>query len=133
MKSNYTSKNHSKYHLTVHLILCTKYRKPLMKKYGNTIKELVLESAKDKRFQILRLEDDENHLHMLIDFEPSCSISYIIKTIKAYTTLKLWDKYEDDLKKEYFKKRVFWSSGYFVCTVGDASRENLTYYIENQG
>jgi REP element-mobilizing transposase RayT len=33
----------------------------------------------------------------------------------------------------FWKQKVFWSSGYFVCSTGDASTETIAKYIAEQG
>jgi len=129
----YKTKNHFKYRLSVHIILCVKYRKPLLDRFGDEIKQYVLDISDGKRFSIDVLEVDNNHLHALVDFEPSCSIGYIIKTLKSGTTTKLWSKHSDVLKQHFWKRKVLWSSGYFACSVGGASVEKIKEYIENQG
>ena len=43
---DYTTKNHSKYLIMVHLIFVCKYRKKLLVKYGNEIKQILNDIAK---------------------------------------------------------------------------------------
>ena len=39
-----------------------------------------------------------------------------------------------DLKDIYYgEKRLLWSRGYFMCSVGDASNDTIKRYIEAQG
>lgn len=129
----YHSISHAKFHLSIHLILCTKYRKNILNKYGDEIKQIAVNASAGKKFNIMKMEIDQNHIHLMIDFEPSISIGYIVKVIKSQTTQKLWNEHEDELKRHYWKRRILWSGGYFACTVGDASRSTLEYYIANQG
>ena len=133
MKAKYTGKNHSKFRLSLHLILCVKYRKRLLNKLGNEIKQYSLDVTDGKKFTIMKMEIDGDHIHYLIDFEPSISIGYIVKVIKAYTTQKIWTVHEQYMLTKFWKRRILWSGGYFACTVGDASRSTLEYYIANQG
>lgn len=42
--------------------------------------------------------------------------------------------YASRIKKYLFwKKKLFWSGGYFICSIGDASNETIKQYIEKQG
>ena len=45
------SRNHSKYLLMAHLIVVTKYRKQLLIKYGNEIKQILSDIAEEKDFE----------------------------------------------------------------------------------
>jgi putative transposase len=49
------------------------------------------------------------------------------------TTSKLWFCYENELRQQFWKEQVFWSSGYFVCSTGDASTDVIAQYIAEQG
>ncbi|MBW9145600.1 transposase [Clostridium sp. CM028] len=47
---DYTSRNHSKYLIMVHLIFVCKYRMQLLIKYGNQIKQILNDIAEEKHF-----------------------------------------------------------------------------------
>lgn len=57
---DYTTKNHSKYLIMVHLIFVCKYRKKLLVKYGNEIKQILNDIAKEKDFEIIEMEVGES-------------------------------------------------------------------------
>ena len=57
----------------------------------------------------------------------------IVKIVKQETTYYLWHKYGSLLSKQYWKKKIFWSDGYFVCSIGEVSSATIQKYIENQG
>ena len=127
----------SKTHLTIHLILCVKYRKHLLSKLGVDINQLVFDASKNK-FNVTHMEVDKDHIHIMIDYPPSISVGYIVKVIKSYTTTHIWKSHiwkshKQYLKKHFWKKHIFWSSGYFACSVGDASRDTIAKYIQEQG
>ena len=37
------------------------------------------------------------------------------------------------IKDHFWKEHTFWSDGYFVCSIGEASSETVRRYIKNQG
>ncbi|WP_417364363.1 transposase, partial [Galbibacter sp.] len=37
------------------------------------------------------------------------------------------------LQKQFWRKRTFWSDGYFVCAIGQASPDTIPQYILSQG
>ena len=86
------------------------------------------------RMQVIRyMETDKDHIHYMIETEPTMSISKIVNLMKSYTTYHIWKRYPDYLRKHYWKEHTFWTDGYFVCSVGNVSEEMLRKYIENQG
>ena len=60
------------------------------------------------------METDTNHVHILLSYDPKISVSIISKYLKQYSTYHLWKKYDKYLSKQYWKKKLLWSDGYFV-------------------
>lgn len=79
------------------------------------------------------METDKDHIHYMIETEPTISISKVVNLIKSYTTYHIWKKHTEYLKKPFLKEHTFWTDGYFACSVGNVSEEILKQYIENQG
>lgn len=129
----YNSKNHSKFILRYHIILVCKYRKNLMIQYGEFVKENMLSISQKYDFIILEIEVDKNHIHLLVESEPKVSPLMIIRVLKQQTTIRLWNKFSDKLRKYFWKERTFFTDGYFVSTIGEVSTETLRKYIQNQG
>ena len=85
------------------------------------------------RMQVIRyMETDKDHIHYMIETEPTMSISKIVNLMKSYTTYHIWKRYPDYLRKYFWKEHTFWTDGYFVCSVGNVSEEMPRKYIENQ-
>ena len=59
---NYKSKNHSKYLLTYHFIFVCKYRKKLLIKYGEVVKQIMFDISKKYDFTIKKMEVDKDHI-----------------------------------------------------------------------
>lgn len=78
------------------------------------------------------METDTNHVHILLSYDPKISVSIISKYLKQYSTYHLWKKYDKYLSKQYWKKKLLWSDGYFVCSIGQVSQETIENYILNQ-
>ena len=66
----YQSKNHSKFILTYHIIFTCKYRKKLLIKYGEDIKQIMFDISKKYDFEIKEMEVDKDHIHMMISSVP---------------------------------------------------------------
>ena len=132
---DYTSKNHSKYLLVVHLIFVTKYRKPLLVEYGQEVKGILEDVSKEQGFEIVTMEVDKDHVHLLVSYAPVLSVVEIVRLLKQITTYRLWRQNDSKahLSTEFWGKQTFWSSGYFACSIGNASMETIEMYIKNQG
>ena len=79
------------------------------------------------------METDKEHVHYMIETEPTMSISKIVNLMKSYTTYHIWERYPKYLRKHFWKEHTFRTDGYFASTVGNVSEEMLRKYIENQG
>ena len=79
------------------------------------------------------METDKDHIHLLVGYDTTDSVCNIVKIIKQKTTHNLWQKHSDFLSKRYWKKKIFWSDGYFACSIGEVSSATIQKYIESQG
>ena len=129
------SKNRHKYLLQYHIIFVCKYRKKLLmsKQISDDIKQFSYEICQKHKVIIRYMETDKDHIHYMIETEPTMSISKIVNLMKSYTTYHIWKRYPDYLRKHFWKEYTFWTDGYFVCSAGNVSEEMLRKYIENQG
>ena len=64
------------------------------------------------------MQTDKDHIHYMIETEPTMSISKIVNLMKSYTAYHIWKRYPDYLRKHFWKEHTFWTDGYFVCSVG---------------
>jgi putative transposase len=96
---------------------------------------MMFEIAEYYGWDILEYNDDLDHIHMLVSYQPKYSVSNIVKLFKQISTYWLWriNNNEKILKKFFWKEQIFWSSGYFACSIGDASKETISKYIREQG
>ena len=79
------------------------------------------------------METDKDHIHLLIGYDATDRVCDIVKLLKQEITYYLWQKYPDYLSRQYWKRKVFWSYGYFVCSIGEVSSSIIQKYIESQG
>jgi len=93
----------------------------------------MVEKTKDQ-FTIDEIEVDNDHIHVLVDSNPTRSPLYFVRLAKMMTTYYAWrSNWATFLKSVYWKERTLWSDGYFVATTGQASTETIRQYIESQG
>lgn len=70
--SLYQHRRHNKNLLMVHLIFVTKCRKKLF--YGSfrdDIKQYIFDVSKNHHWYIRRMETDEDHIHILLQYNPT--------------------------------------------------------------
>ena len=134
MDNRYNRHNRRKYSLKVHIVLVTKYRKKLQKgSITDDVKQKIFDIANTRGYEIIAMEADKDHLHFLISYDTTDRVCDIVKIVKQETTYYLWQKYGSFLSKQYWKKRIFWSDGYFACSIGEVSSATIQKYIESQG
>ena len=134
MDNRYNRHNRRKYSLKVHIVLVTKYRKQLLKgSIADDVKQKIFDIANTRGYEIIAMEADKDHVLFLIDYNTTDSVCDIVKIVKQETTYYLWQKYGSFLSKQYWKKRIFWSDGYFACSIGEVSSATIQKYIESQG
>ena len=129
------SKHRHKYLLLYHIIFVCKYRKKLLvsRQISDDIKQFSYEICQRHSVIIRYMETDKDHIHYMIETEPTMSISKIVNLMKSYTTYHIWKRYPQYLRKQFWKEHTFWTDGYFACSAGNVSEEMRKRYIENQG
>lgn len=118
----------------VHLIFVTKYRKKLLfGDFREDIKQYLYETCVRYHWYIKRMETDKDHVHMLLQYNPTDSITGIVSQLKQHSTYKAWQNHRNLLKHFYWKEKTLWSDGYFAASIGQVSQATIENYIENQG
>ena len=126
MDHRYNRHNRRKYSLKVHIVLVTKYRKQLLQgSIADDVKQKILDIANTRGYEIIAMETDKDHIHFLLSYDATDRVCDIVKIVKQETTYYLWQKYNSVLSKQYWKKKIFWSDGYFACSIGEVSSATI--------
>ena len=134
MDNRYYRHNRRKYSLKVHIVLVTKYLKQLLQgSIADDVKQKILDIANTRGYEIIAMETDKDHIHFLLSYDTTDRVCDIVKIVKQETTYYLWQKYNSVLSKQYWRKKIFWSDGYFACSIGEVSSATIQKYIESQG
>ena len=134
MDNRYYRHNRRKYSLKVHIVLIAKYHKQLIiGSIADDVKQVILHIANTRGYEIIAMETDKDHIHFLLSYDATDRVCDIVKIVKQETTYYLWQKYNSVLSKQYWKKKIFWSDGYFACSIGEVSSATIQKYIESQG
>lgn len=97
------------------------------------MKQILFDIANESDFKIDMMESDGDHVHLLIDYPPTLSVSSIANRLKSMSTNRVWKMRRLFLCRHFWKEHTFWSNGYFACSTGDVSTETIKRYIEEQG
>lgn len=88
---DYSRGGHTKHSLKVHMIFVTKYRKKLLLgDMADDVKQFLYDAAGQHGYNILEMETDKDHVHMLIQYKPKESVASVAKHLKQYSTHKMW-------------------------------------------
>ena len=134
MIKNYQHRRHNKNLLMVHIIIVTKYRKQLLTgELDHDIKRYIMEVCMRNHWYIKRMQSDKDHIHILLQYNPTDSITTIVSSVKQYSTYYAWKNHSSLLSIYYWKKKILWSNGYFAASVGQVSQSMIEHYIEMHG
>ena len=132
IKNGYYVSNHSCFVLQFHLVLITKYRHKVIK---DNLKEDLLNYIKDyfkkNNLEILELNSDLDHIHILFESGPNINLSILANNLKSASSKYIRNRYKEELKPYYWKP-YFWSKSYFIATVSERNTEIVKEYIKNQ-
>lgn len=130
---DFISNGHAKNRIRYHFVFSTKYRRNSLKGIENTVYASFREAETKSDFTIIEMGiEDGNHIHLVVKTRPSLSPEQIVRRMKQLTTHSLWKQEEQHFKKFYWKKKIIWSSGYFVSTIGAVSDKIVIDYVKKQ-
>lgn len=125
---------HAVYDLEYHLVVCTKFRHPVL--IGDIRSRLIeiSHSLMEDSYgcTISKIETDTDHIHIMFEAPPQIQLSKLVNSYKTVTSRLLRKEFGDTLKPYYWKP-LFWSDSYFICTVSDRSHAAVKRYIRSQG
>ena len=133
MKYNLDKGSHSVYSLNYHFVQCIKYRKKVLnnEKIIDTLKTQINNISETFEVNVVSIEPDKDHFHMLFKCKPTLEIPKYINTIKSITSREIQRNYPE-IKTQLWKG-VFWSPSYFLATSGQVTLDVLKSYVDNQG
>ena len=125
----YKSNNTVVYSCKYHVVWCPKYRrKVLVDRISERLEELIKQKSSDMRVDIIEMEIQPDHVHLLVEVDPQFGVNKYIKQIKGYTSYVM--------RKEFVelttKLPTLWSNSYFIATVGGSPLAVIKQYIESQ-
>lgn len=122
--------SHTVSRLTAHLVWITKYRYHVLR--GDIQKrchELIIQICDAEDVKILKGVVSKDHVHLLIEYPPSKSVSDLVKRLKGRTSRILQQEFPQ-LRKQYWG-RHFWAIGYGAWSTGNITEEVVKQYLEH--
>jgi putative transposase len=85
---------HSKHLLMYHLVWVIKYsRTVLTREVAARLKELIKEIAAEIDAEVIAVDDDVDHIHVLIRLKPTHTLSKVVQRIKGKTAYVLFREF----------------------------------------
>ena len=121
------------YDLYYHIVWCVKYRREIL--VGN-IKDdfidIITNICINNNYEIVEINTDKDHVHMLLGLSPQDSIPVVMKTLKGVSARLLNQKHSAEISKLLYGGHI-WSPSYYIATTSDNVMDNIKAYIKNQG
>ena len=119
------------WHCKYHIVWVPKYRfKILTGRVGEEVERCVRAFSEQQGCEVIELNIQVDHVHLLVMVPPKVSISGFVGTLKGRTAIRVLNKFRD-LKERPYWGNHFWSRGYCVDTVG-LDEEMIRKYIKYQ-
>ena len=119
------------WHCQYHIVWVPKYRyRVLRDKIAQEISSCIRSFSEQKATEIVELNIQYDHVHLLVFVPPKLSISDYVGTIKGRTAIRVLNKFKHLKKKPYWGNHL-WARGYCVDTVG-LDAEMIRKYVKYQ-
>lgn len=82
--------------------------------------------------EIIEMNGEEDHIHILFDAPPQINLANTINSFKTVTSRYIRKEFPEHLKRYYWQP-YFWSRSYMILTTGGAPIDVIKKYIEEQG
>ena len=129
--NGYLRRRHSVSKLIVHLTFTTKYRKKVFDgKMIAQIRESFLSAAEKLEIDILEMDGEEDHVHVLVAYPPKLPVSVLVNNLKSISSRRV--RILNTNLRKASNSGVLWSRSYFACSAGGATIETLKAYVRSQ-
>lgn len=131
-QGKYRTGRHVVFSLQAHIVLVTKYMHGAI---TDNVRDVIITTAREvaKRYelQILEIDGEEDHIHLVVDYPPKLSLSKIVMVLKANTAKKVRENHPKEVESVLWGDH-FWSPSYFVTSTGGDSLNKVRRYVQDQ-
>ena len=129
--SKYKKLSHVVYKCDYHIVWVPKYRFRILTGEVKVLIERDIRMLCEwKRCEIMEMNVQIDHIHLVVSIPPKVSVSEMMGTLKGKLAIKLFKSYPKMKEKPYWGNH-FWARGYFVSTVG-IDEEIIKRYVKYQ-
>jgi putative transposase len=129
--SKYSVGAHTTHRLEYHLIWIPKYRKRVLRgPLARRLYELLKQCAEMNRWQVIELNVQVDHVHLLIQLPPKEAVSHAVNLMKGGTSRAIRTEFPE--LEEFLWGDSLWADGYFAESVGQVTEARMKAYIQNQ-
>jgi len=134
MPTEHITKSHNKSLLMYQLVCPVKYRRAVFtQEVEETLKNICIGIGERYEVSFIEIGTDNDHVHFLIQSVPTYSPTYLANTVKGIIGREIF-KHHPTIKKNILWGGHFWTSGYYINTVGKFANEDMMRnYIKNHG
>jgi REP element-mobilizing transposase RayT len=112
--------------LTYHIVFGTKYRKPIIhEEFKPKLYAYIGGIIRSQDSHLIEIGGIEDHIHLLVNFNPKNAVSDLIRDIKANSS-----KWSNETITR--PSRFEWQKGFGAFTVSYSQKETVSHYIRNQ-
>lgn len=121
---------HTRWMCKYHIVFTPKYkRKIIYNKLRRDIVQIIKDLCKWKGIEIIEGKAMPYHIHILVKITPKMSISNFMGYLKGKSAMMIFARHGN--LKYKFGNNNFWSTGYYVSTVG-LNEATIAKYIREQ-
>lgn len=129
--SRFDKLSHVLWHCQYHIVWVPKYRyRVLTGAVGREVSECINIYSSRLGCEIIELNIQADHVHLLIKVPPKQSISDLMGALKGRTAIRIFKRFPY-LKERPYWGNHFWAKGYCVDTVG-LNEDMIRKYVKYQ-
>ena len=121
---------HTRWMCKYHIVFIPKYRRKIIyNKLRRDIVQIIKDLCKWKGIETIEGKAMPDHIHILVKIPPKMSISNFMGYLKGKSVMMIFARHGN--LKYKFGNNNFWSTGYYVSTVG-LNEATIAKYIRKQ-
>lgn len=123
--------SHCYYDLKYHVVWTPKYRGQVLsaQKVKDELRRTIETICRWKRWELIELNIQDDHVHMCLMTTPRDSVSYVMQILKGKSSG--WLKKKIKRKHGIYERQSLWARGYFVSTIG-MDEHVIRRYVKHQ-
>jgi putative transposase len=120
------------YHLHVHLVFVTKYRRDvldgeMLTRCGQIMRDVCAGLGAELR----EFNGEDDHVHLLVHYPPKLPVSTLVNRLKGVSAHYLREEFTGRVNRHLMHGHL-WSPSYFAASCGGAPLAIIKEYIEQQ-